>query len=153
MQFLVSCAFLLLAQKQQCEQAHGRPRLQQAIIDLSMILRGWLQLTLPHLAAASCPGTPVPEDDTFPQDVDGTTVVPPPGLLGNDVVPCGSEAVLRVAQQPQFGNVTLSSKGGFTYVSNGQPRDDFFVYKILCDGAPVSFGSLLCVCSASDAVF
>lgn len=84
---------------------------------------------------------PVPQDDVFAQDPSGVTVVPAPGLLGNDEVPCGARATIRIAEQPRYGTVTLNgNRGAFTYESTGELQDDSFVYEVLCDGVPVSGG-------------
>lgn len=79
------------------------------------------------LAAAA----PVLKDDTFPQPGTGPTLVPGPGVKGNDTIPCGSQAVITVVTQPARGSVTLQSGGGFAYTPRSSPnQNDFFEYKV-----------------------
>lgn len=70
-------------------------------------------------------------DDKFSQPESGPLIVPGPGLLANDTVPCGSAATIRVTKQPKYGEVTVQSTGGFVYDNHGTtPQPDFFSYEI-----------------------
>ena len=80
------------------------------------------------------PGHPVARDDAFPQTLGGPTAVPPPGLLGNDSVPCGPEVKIKLVNPPQFGTVTINRNGGLVYTPGAQQRDDSLVYEINCNG-------------------
>ena len=77
---------------------------------------------------------PVAVDDTFPQELSGPTVVPAPGMLDNDEVPCGAQATIKLISGPTKGSVALNNDGSFTYTPKGSPADDQFVYQVTCYG-------------------
>jgi len=82
---------------------------------------------------------PLAVDDTFVQSPEGPTIIPGPGILANDTIPCGSAAKVRVTSGPQFGSVLLNSNGGFRYNPSGSTlKADFFQYEIECPGGLVS---------------
>lgn len=59
-----------------------------------------------------------------------------PGVLGNDTIPCGSAAKLRVLTPPLYGQVMLYSNGGLQYTptsSTGRKADQF-QYEVECPG-------------------
>lgn len=74
---------------------------------------------------------PLATNDTFIQSPSGSTIVPGPGVLGNDSVPCPGQATVRVVTPPAFGSVTLNNTCGFKYTPTGA-RDDSFTYEIVC---------------------
>lgn len=71
-------------------------------------------------------------DDIYPQNPDGPTDVPGPGILTNDTVPCGAAVEVSLVSPPKHGEVTLNVSGGFTYVPKGAPMFDMFTYEIYC---------------------
>lgn len=88
---------------------------------------------------------PRPSDDTFPQAPDGPTIIPPPGVLGNDSA-CHTKPTLTIVTGPQHGVASLDNQGGFTYTRNlGQRFDDSFVYQVCVWGGGCLVLTLLCI--------
>lgn len=89
---------------------------------------------LPQAATATVylPVPPVARDDIYPQEEGATTIIPRPGALGNDSIPCGSQAVITRLTNPQHGTATLNKNGAFVYTPQaGVPQqDDFFTYEV-----------------------
>lgn len=79
-------------------------------------------------------------DDSYTQSADGLPVdVFFPGILANDSVPCGSDAILSVVTVPKYGLLTsFTNDGSFSYTPATPPRDDSFVYEIECPGGITS---------------
>lgn len=75
-------------------------------------------------------------EDTYPQTTNGATTVIPSteGILTNDIVPCGKDAVVAVVTPPTFGKVVVAGDGSFSYSPYGTPRDDAFQYSVTCNG-------------------
>lgn len=70
-----------------------------------------------HMAAClalACAAAPVATDDSFAQNPTGPTKVDAPGVLANDQVPCGAQAVLTVTKPPSHGSVYLDDSGEST---------------------------------------
>lgn len=73
--------------------------------------------------------TLVPVADTLTMKHDRTAIVPPPGVLGNDIgLGNGAKAILD-NPRPTHGTVTLRPDGGYTYVPDpGYVGIDHFYY-------------------------
>jgi hypothetical protein len=67
--------------------------------------------------------------DVLSMHHDRTAVVPPPGVLGNDLNVLGGTTV-SLTSNPSHGTVSLRSDGGYTYVPNaGYVGTDVFGYR------------------------
>ena len=80
---------------------------------------------------------PVATDDRYPQTLGGPTDVPIPGILGNDSVPCGKDAVVAVVSPPMHGTLQdgiVGNDGSFKYEPSDPQMDDEFTYEITCNG-------------------
>ena len=81
-----------------------------------------------------CAARPLAVDDLYVQPLSGPTIVPAPGVLSNDTIPCGANAVIRVTTSRSAGTVSLNADGSFIYTPNGPPTADSFKYEIDCNG-------------------
>lgn len=82
-------------------------------------------------------------DDVFPQPLTGPTSFSLQDILRNDSVPCGSKAVVRIAEDPSFGTITAQGDQITYNPSLAQNVFDSFKYSIECEGVPVSHSSML----------
>lgn len=86
---------------------------------------------LPFVCVCAAPPTAV--GDTFLQTPDAETVIPAPGLLGNDTVSCVSPVEVLLETPPKYGQVTaLSDDGSFTYAPSEPAQADSFTYLLRC---------------------
>lgn len=82
---------------------------------------------------------PVARDDIYPQADGAPTAIPRPGALGNDSIPCGSQAAITQLTSPQHGSATLNKNGAFVYTPSNysQRLDDEFTYQVCVPCVPI----------------
>jgi hypothetical protein len=81
------------------------------------------------------PSAPKAVNDAYPQDPLGVTEIPAQdGILGNDVVPCGEQATVKVVTNPRHGSVDVRDDGSFAYTPGAVQKADSFQYVVICNG-------------------
>lgn len=110
------------------------PSASEAIVGLRLLWAFQLEFGPNLLLYLNAAGHPLAQDDTFPQTLGGPTTVLTPGILGNDSIPCGTDAVVKVVSPPQFGSVSISRNGGLVYSPGLKQISDSFVYEVNCNG-------------------